>query len=103
MFHWEGGSCLTRSGLRQLIEWLAKAAGITEVRHSPHTSRHTVANWALCNGMNVFSLQVLLGHEDLAMTRRYVAVAVASADVERQHRIYSPVRRLSGREEAAAQ
>jgi site-specific recombinase XerD len=37
----------------------------------------------------------MLGHSDLEMTRRYVSVA--EADVESQHRQFSPVDRLRSR------
>jgi integrase/recombinase XerC/integrase/recombinase XerD len=94
LFRGERRSKLTRSGLKQIVERLGKVAGISGVRCSPHTFRHTFAIWALRNGMHLFSLQALLGHEDLTMTRRYVALA--NADVERQHRQNSPVRRLTG-------
>ena len=72
---------------------LGKAANITGVRCSPHTFRHTAAIWTIRSGMNTFALQTMLGHTDLTMTRRYVAIA--QADLEEQHRRYSPVRRLS--------
>jgi integrase/recombinase XerD len=83
------GDPLTRAGLLQLIERLGKMAGIKGVRVSPHTFRHTQAVTFLNNGGNVFALQQLLGHEDLSMTRRYVAIA--DADLENQARRFSPV------------
>jgi len=86
------GDGLTRSGLLQLIERLGIAAHIEAVRCSPHTFRHTFAVSFLRNGGNVFSLQQFLGHTNLAMTNRYVAVS--QGDLERQHRQFSPVDRL---------
>ena len=50
---------------------------------SPHTLRHTFAIFSLRAGMSVFTLMRILGHESLAMTNRYVAVA--SADATREH------------------
>jgi integrase/recombinase XerC len=93
VFRGERGPQLTRSGLQQLINRLGEAAQITGVRCSPHTFRHTAAIWSIRNGMNTFALQTMLGHTDLTMTRRYVAIA--QADLEEQHRRYGPVRRLS--------
>lgn len=88
------GERLTRSGLLQLVERLGTAAGVEAVRCSPHTFRHTFAVTFLRNGGNVFTLQQLLGHTNLAMTNRYVAVS--QGDLERQHRQFSPVDRLRG-------
>lgn len=86
---------LTRSGLLQFVERLGKAARIQGVRCSPHTFRHTMAVEYLRAGGNVFSLKELLGHTTLAMTNRYVALA--QADIEAQHRQFSPVDRLKRR------
>lgn len=89
---WEGeeSECaMTRSGLLQLLHRLGDAAGVTATRCSPHTFRHTFAITFLRNGGNTFTLQQLLGHTSLAMTTRYVSLA--QADIENQHRQYSPV------------
>jgi len=86
------GESLTGSGLLQLIERLGKAAGIESVRCSPHSFRHSFAVMFLRGGGNTFTLQQILGHTSLDMTRRYVELA--QADLENQHRQYSPVARL---------
>lgn len=88
------GEGLTRHGLRFLIIRIGKAAGIDGARCSPHTFRHTHAIEFLRAGGNQFTLQQILGHTHLAMTARYVAIA--QADVEAQHRMFSPVARLRG-------
>lgn len=88
----KAGDGLTRSGLLQLCERLGKAAGIEAARCSPHTFRHTFAISFLRAGGNQFSLMQLLGHTSLAMTAVYLKLA--QADLERQHRQYSPVDRL---------
>lgn len=87
----EGTRSLTRSGLLQLVERLSRAAGI-KGSCSPHVLRRTFAVQTLRNGANVFSVQAMLGHTDLQMTRRYCAVA--NADVEAQHRAFAPMDRL---------
>lgn len=94
VFQSERGDALTRSGLQQLIERLAKSAGLTGARCSPHTFRHTFAVSFLRNGGNQFTLMQLLGHTNLQMTSRYVKLA--QADVEKQHRQYSPADAIMG-------
>jgi len=43
-------------------------------------------------GGDVFSLQKILGHSDLTMTRRYAELT--QADVIGRHRLFSPADRL---------
>jgi integrase/recombinase XerC len=88
------GEPLTRSGLLQLMMRLGKAAKIEATRCSPHTFRHTFAVEFLRAGGNLFTLQTLLGHTSLAMSRRYTALA--QADLEKQHRQFSPVDQMKG-------
>lgn len=86
------GNKLTRWGARQVIERLGKTAGLQSVRCSPHTFRHTFAVEFLRAGGNVFTLKQLLGHTGLQVTQRYVALA--QADIQSQHRQFSPGDRL---------
>ncbi len=83
------GEALTRWGVRQIIERAGKVAKIENTRCSPHTFRHTMAVTFLRNGGQVFALKEILGHTDLKMTSRYVALA--QADIAKQHRQFSPV------------
>lgn len=89
------GEHLTRSGLGQLIRRLGRAARVQGVRCSPHTWRHTFAINFLRSGGDVFTLKELLGHTTLVMTNRYVALA--RADIQRQHRAHSPADRIKKR------
>ena len=67
-----GPAPLTPSGLTHMIRDLGKAAGITNVRCSTHTLRHTFAVFYLVNGGDPASLQLLLGHTTLKMTMSYL-------------------------------
>jgi site-specific recombinase XerD len=89
------GEGLTRWGVRQIIERAAKVAKIDMARCSPHTFRHTMAVTFLRNGGQTFTLKELLGHTDLKMTQRYVALA--EADIASQGRRFSPVDSLKAR------
>ena len=89
----EGGTKgIDNPGVLQLIKRLARDAGIVGTRCSPHSFRHTCAVMFLRNGGNVFALKEMLGHSNLNMTNRYVALA--NADVANQHRQFSPVDRM---------
>ncbi len=92
----QAGDGLTRSGLFQLVQRLGNAAGIQATRCSPHTFRHTCAVEFLRAGGGVFVLKAMLGHNSLAVTNRYCAVA--QADIQSQHQKFSPVERLRRRQ-----
>jgi site-specific recombinase XerD len=89
----KAGKGMTPNGLLQLIERIGRAAGASQKRCSPHTFRHTFAVNFLMNGGNVFSLQQILGHETLTVTRRYVDLA--QGEIASQHAKYSPVAALN--------
>lgn len=83
------GAALTQWGVRQIMERLEEATGITGVRCSPHTMRHTFALEFLGEGGDVFSLMRILGHEDLATTKRYINASGAA--LQAAHTRSSPV------------
>ncbi len=89
LFLSEEGLSLTRSGIQQMLRRSGKRAGITGVRCSPHTFRHTFAKNYLLNGGDIFSLQKILGHSSLASVRLYLNLF--SGDVKKQHQRFSPV------------
>jgi integrase/recombinase XerD len=60
-----------RNMLRDLKD-LCKEVGITGVRTSYHTLRHGFALNHIRQGGDVFSLQRMLGHTSIEVTRRYV-------------------------------
>jgi integrase/recombinase XerC/integrase/recombinase XerD len=77
---------MTAYGLAETLEKLGKRVG---VHAHPHKFRRTCALFMLRGGADVFSVQYLLGHSDLAVLRRYLAQT--EADVTKAHERYSPV------------
>jgi site-specific recombinase XerD len=86
------GRPLTKDRLEAIVERYGKKAGITGVRVSPHTFRHTMAVTFLRNGGDVFSLQRILGHSSLEVVRGYVNLA--QSDISRVHQRNSPADNL---------
>lgn len=95
------GRPLDRSGVRKTVAGYGRKAGIEGVRVSPHTLRHTFAVLYIRNGGDSFSLQEILGHSTLEMTRRYVHLA--RRDVSEQHKKFSPMEFLAGNRVPSAQ
>ncbi len=63
-------------GLYTLVKRLGSRAGITSVRCSPHTLRHTFATNYMRNGGDVVSLQKIMGHASINSTLIYVHLAL---------------------------
>ena len=83
----QSGDRLTYSGLRQIVRRRALQAGVTTP--SLHSFRRAFALNMLRAGVDIFSIQKLMGHADLQVLRRYLAQT--TEDVAIAHRLGSPV------------
>ena len=65
---------LSRVRLFQIVREIARLAGISPERVSPHVLRHAFATHLLSGGADLRVLQSLLGHADIATTQIYTHV-----------------------------
>ncbi len=79
---------LTKNGMEMLFKRLKTRSGITGKRVSPHIFRHTFAMNYLIKSNDPFSLQELLGHEDLTTVLNYIHMN--DTVLQEQKRKYSP-------------
>jgi len=77
-------------GIKTAVRRYCERAVVSGARPSPHTFRHTAAINYLRNGGDQFTLQIMLGHSTLEMTRRYVS-SLCVEDMLRVHAKASPV------------
>jgi integrase/recombinase XerD len=77
MFLNHHGERLTRQGFWLIIKGYARQAGITEI--TPHMLRHSFAIVMLRGGMELRSVQELLGHAHISTTQVYNQLARESA------------------------
>jgi integrase/recombinase XerD len=86
----ERGGRLTYGGLRSLVVRRSKLAGIPEP--SLHAFRRAFALNCLRAGMDIYSLQELMGHADLQVLRHYLALL--DDDLRAAHSKASPADQL---------
>jgi integrase/recombinase XerD len=70
LFLADRGTALTRQGAWFILKRHARAAGLDPLP-SPHKLRHAFATHLLDEGMNLRTLQALLGHSDISTTEIY--------------------------------
>lgn len=78
--------------LRFNINQSMKLAGLKEKHFSAHTFRHSFATHLLNNGVDLLSIQMLMGHKDLRATMVYLHL-----QVKRLLSVVSPLDALYGR------
>lgn len=67
------GRPMTKEAMEHVFKQAAAKTNIRqEIRCSPHTARHYFAQTHLRNGLDVYSVSRLLGHENINITKRYL-------------------------------
>jgi site-specific recombinase XerD len=83
------GKSLNRHTWGDRIEMYCKKLG---TRFHPYALRHAFSIMFLRGKGNAFALQMMLGHVDMTMTKRYVRLT--NSDVKDQHSLASPLNRI---------
>ena len=81
------GKQISRHSFWHRIKAYMKRVNVNKEVH-PHTLRHAFATHMLNNGADLRSVQLLLGHSDLATTQIYTHVA--QAEVQKLHKKHHP-------------
>ncbi len=82
-----GGGPLSRQSLWKIVRAAAARAGVAR-KVSPHVLRHSFASHLLQNGADLRSVQVMLGHADIATTQIYTHLP--SATLRRMYDRFHP-------------
>ena len=88
LFIIKGGKPMTRQAFFKIIKKHCLLANIKK-NVSPHTIRHSFATQLLNNGVDLKSLQVLLGHNSIATTQIYTHVQ--SSEIKNKYEMIHPL------------
>lgn len=80
---------MTRDNIEWLFIRIRQYYNLDVDRFSPHTFRHTFAKNYLLNGGDIFSLQRILGHNNLETTKQYISLN--DREVKVQNDKYNPL------------
>lgn len=83
------GKRITKGCANSVFRELRISNNLTGKRFSAHTWRHTFAKAFLLNGGDIFTLQELLGHEDIETTKIYVNLT--DTEKAQQNARYNPL------------
>lgn len=90
----DAGTRLLYAGLKEILRRLGDRSGVAHCR--PHTFRRTFAIESLRAGMDLVRLAAIMGHSDLQVLRRYLALV--EHDLADAHRQYGAVDHLLARD-----
>ena len=94
LFLSQDGKPLTVEAVERIVKIAGERANITrDIRISHHTCRHTFSQMMLMNGIDVYSLSSLLGHNDISITRKYLQ-SLKDSDIVENSIKFSPLMNL---------
>lgn len=82
LFYGQGRSSLTYQGARAVFVRYLKKAALNHKGYTLHCLRHTFASEVLNAGMRLEAVQVLLGHSNAEVTRRYARLTDKTREAE---------------------
>ena len=91
LFIHEDGRKLTRFYFEHRMQAYVRKANLTKPC-TPHTLRYSAALDILRNGCDPYTLQQILGHTTMEMTRRYLKIA--NTDIEKNMKSFSPAEQV---------
>lgn len=91
---------VARRSVYQIMNRIAKHAGVPLDMVHPHAFRHTMARLYIENGGDPYSLQDILGHADQSTTSLYVKFF--GNDLKERHARFSPVENLMAAQRTTA-